>query len=282
MPAFYRAQIADLADIAQRLQLTALGLTREESEAEESGGAPSRDRVRQMESEIWRLVQFARTLGYLVSPPTAGEQYIDLAVLLDELLTGMSAEGGTQPRFLHDGQERVHVRSDKGLLVRALDAVLQVARACATGGDTLLATTSVRSTPAVRGGRAAVIEVLFPAGPLADLRPQQILEPYALRRRLATIGPNALAAAEGILRGQGGALELDAPEADRLRWRVLLPLQEVGRGEGDRPPGFPGGTPAGAPSLPRTPDRPADRPQDRENGPAAPRPPSDSPAGPFD
>ena len=297
LPDFYRAQIADLADIAQRLKLSTMTL--EPGQHAGPGGEDSAvgsDRLRQLEAEVWRLVQFARTLGYLVAPPAPGEQVIDLGTLLDELLAGLTSEVESAPRFLRDGEDSIAVRSDKSLLVGALDAVLQVARVCSTREDTVLVTTTRRPVEGVRGGWAAVLEVLFPAGPLADLRPDEVLEPYALRRRLSTIGPNALAAAEGILRGQGGGLELTVLEPTRWRWRVILPLDSLPQGgaspptrrQAPAPPPLPRSTrnvsTPSPPNSPRSPQSPQSPHPPHSNGPApgtASGPPEPT-SGPFD
>ena len=283
LPDFYRAQVADLADIAQRLQLCTMTVQQEQQgrpAAEDPAAGP--DRMRQLEVEVWRLVQFARTLGYLVAPPGPGDQVIDLGTLLDELLAGLASAAESAPRFLRDGEDSLTVRSDKSLLVGALDAVLQVARVCSTRDDTVLVTTTRRPVEGMRGGWGAVLEVLFPAGPLADLRPEEVLEPYALRRRLSTIGPNALAAAEGILRGQGGGLELAAPEPTRWRWRVVLPLESLPAGGASSPPEA--GSEVRGQERPNARNASAPHHSPRSNGPA-PGPGSGPPeptSGPFD
>ncbi len=238
LPHFYRLQIADLADIAQRLQLSFLALNRADANA---NPAARNERLAQLEGEVFRLVQFARTLGYLVAPPTGGGQPVDLAQLLREQLAGLAGEGAGASSWQFRAREALWVRSDKGLLMRAIDAMLALPRACASAVDgprvqveaLLLAPES--AAPRVR------VEILFPVGALADLRPEDILEPYSLRRRFSALGPNALAAAEGILRGQGGALELTAPAAGMLRWRMELPADPA-----QHPPATPRETAAGS------------------------------------
>jgi hypothetical protein len=218
LPPFYRLQIADLADIAQRLQLSFLTLSR-------ADGNPSarNERLAQLEGEVFRLVQFARTLGFLVAPPTGGGQPFDLALLLREQMAGMAGEGPGAPSWQLRAREGLWVRSDKGLLTRAIDAMLALARACATGvEDARVQVEGISVSTADTPARLRV-EILFPAGPLGEMRPEEIVEPYALRRRFSALGANALAAAEGILRGQKGALELSAPAPGMLLWSLELP-----------------------------------------------------------
>ncbi len=218
LPVFYRLQIADLADIAQRLQLSFLALSRSDADS-----AQRDERLGHLEGEVFRLIQFARTLGYLVAPPTAGGQTLDLGALLREQLAALAGERPPGPSIQIAVHEELWVRADKGLLARALDAVLALARACSSPADVV----RVRAGSSENGedhGRVSV-EISFPAGPLGDLRPEEIVQPYALRRRFAALGPNSLAAAEGILRGQGGALALAAPSPGELRWNLELPAE---------------------------------------------------------
>jgi hypothetical protein len=66
---------------------------------------------------------------------------------------------------------------------------------------------------------------------------------------LPDLGPNALSAAVGIVRGQGGTLELGSPARGRLSWTLTLPTVPG--------PAVPGETPApAAPGSERRP-RPA-------------------------
>jgi len=228
MPRWYRRQIADLADLVQRSELALHGAelaTRSadpkslENDSDYDGGlAPVR-------AELARLRQFARTLGCLAAPPGAGETVIDLGVLVEELLASLatSAESGAgaspsgRPRFLFRAEPGLEVRADKALLVAALDAVVQVAAAAGSPND-------VVRTEVVRTD-AGVIEVHIdlPQGRLAGLDPVAVLEPYSLERRLPGIGPNALAAAGGILVGHGGDLSLERRAPDRFIFGLRLP-----------------------------------------------------------
>lgn len=222
---YFRDQVADLADLAQRLELR----TREARArlagglAEGAAGADGLARsLEELDLEAMRLVQFTRTLGFLAAPPPRGDQRIDLAAMVEELLAGSPpAEGG--PRFLWRSEGPLWVRADKGLLAQALDAVLYLAQRCAgPGGTVRVEASSERIGP----GRRARIAITFPAERLGGIPPERVLEPYALRRELPELGPNALAAARGILRGQDGALRLEAPAEGSLRWILTLPALE--------------------------------------------------------
>ncbi len=65
--------------------------------------------------------------------------------------------------------------------------------------------------------------IRFPAGRFEHLHPAKILEPYALRRELPELGANSLAAATGIVSGQGGSVELHKEPGGGLEWLVRLP-----------------------------------------------------------
>ncbi|MAF65757.1 MAG: hypothetical protein CMJ84_08880 [Planctomycetes bacterium] len=102
-------------------------------------------------------------------------------------------------------------------MAQALDALLFLALST-TGADGTL-----RIEAAADGPRARVI-LAFPAGPLAGLEPAVILEPYGVSALLPELGPNALAAARGIIRGQGGSLTLSTGPEEHLIWLLELPL----------------------------------------------------------
>ena len=78
-------------------------------------------------------------------------------------------------------------------------------------------------------GENCVLTIQFPPGPLADLEPERILQPYGLRRVVPKLGPNALAAATGIIAGQGGRALLERAGQGRLGWMIELP-RAVGAG----------------------------------------------------
>jgi len=200
-PSWYRAQVADLADLAQRLSLDV------ESAADDLPHSVLAD----LDRDVTRLTQFARTLGYLAAPPGRGAQVVALATLVEELLGGMAGASNDSPRYLFRGDDDLQVLSDKSLLVPAFDALLQLAAACSSAADV------VRVAVGEVEGRAEV-RIHFPAGPLADLEPAEVMSPYGLRRVLPEVGAHALAAAGRILQGQGGDLAYgeDEREGERL------------------------------------------------------------------
>ncbi|MDP6763691.1 MAG: hypothetical protein QF860_12600 [Planctomycetota bacterium] len=212
--AYFRRQVADLADIAQRLRFS---LARCRATGEEEG-PPETAALADLEAELLRLQQFTRTLGFTASPPPRGDQTLDLRRLLEEQLASLTADGPRPTTHLAAG-EALPIAGDKALLAQALDAVLFLALST-TGAEGIL-----RIEAAADGSRARV-SLAFPAGPLAGLDPAAILEPYGVASLLPELGPNALAAARGIARGQDGSLSLSAGPEDHLIWILELPLAE--------------------------------------------------------
>jgi hypothetical protein len=203
-PPYFKDQVADLADIAQRIQLSLDGAT--------NGKGETIERVGQ---EVERLVQFTRTLGYLVSPPTPGAQTFDLSEMVEVFLAS-TPKTPESPRLLFRGGGELPVRSDRALLSQALDAFVFLAQSCAAKGEIV----RLQTRP---DGESCVLTIQFPPGPLADLEPERILQPYGLRRVVPKLGPNALAAATGIIAGQGGRALLERAGQGRLGWMIELP-----------------------------------------------------------
>ena len=218
---YFRHQVADLADLVQCVDL-GLGLATEEL-ADQGGPASVRlaERLQELGGEVARLRQFTNTLSFLVAPPGAGTQRFDLAPLLEEMLTARRSEPEA-PRYLIRTPEPLEIQSDKMLISQALDALLFLAHHAAGPGGTVRL--DGRHVAAEDGdGEEVLVSIRFPAGRFADRTPARLLEPYGLRRDLPELGANALAAASGLLRGQGGRVELRAEAGDGLEWRVHLP-----------------------------------------------------------
>src|SRR5207245_657680 len=78
MPRWWRDQIADLADAAQRIDLGARALRAAAGDFDPEAGK----QLDALDGEVARLVQFARTLACLAAPPVRGEQTFDLAEML--------------------------------------------------------------------------------------------------------------------------------------------------------------------------------------------------------
>lgn len=206
----WREQIANLADHAQRLELA---LRASEQRGDRPGGE-------ELAGEVARIVQFARTLGYLAAPPPRGEQVFDLGETLHTLVATFAQRGENAPRCQFRATGATHVRSERELLTQAFDAFFHVAHACARAGEVVRV--QVRRAEGTAGALAATT-IEFPAGPLDGWTADRVLEPYALRRVLPDLGPNALAAAVSIVRGQGGQVTLGPASRGRLEWRVELP-----------------------------------------------------------
>ena len=211
---YFKNQVADLADIALRIELS-LEVARERALLE--GDLPALDDV---ELEVQRLAQFTRTLGYLSAPPVAGRQHIALGEMVEEMLADAGNDEHS-PRYLWRSDGRLLVRCDKTLMHHALEAVLYLVHHCAGPAGTVRVEGRESEPGKTPSGRVE-LTLRFPPGPLADLEPSAAVVPYALRTLLPELGPNALAAATGILRGQGGELSLNT-SGEEWVWRLCLP-----------------------------------------------------------
>ena len=217
---YFRNQVADLADLVQcvdhSLEEAATGLHGDEDSIAQG--------LESLRKDLGRLSQFTRTLSFLAAPPGPGQQRFDLGPMLTEMLAAKRAEPDA-PRYLIRSPEPLDVRSDRMLLTQGLDALLFLCHWCAGPAGTVRVDGRRVAVPSAEDPLREVVRVSirFPAGELADLEPAELLEPYGLRRRLPELGPNALAAASGILRGQGGSLELLAEPGGGLEWRLELP-----------------------------------------------------------
>lgn len=214
-PAWWRAQIADLADTAQRVELGVQALRMVEPDSHEE----VREHVDQLDSEVARLVQFARTLGFVASPPARGDQVFDLGEAVQVFVSQLASRPESTPRCQFRCTEPVFVRSDRALLGQAFDAFFWLAGACSAKGDLIRAQVA-------RDGGAADVRVEFPSGPLERVDATRILEPYGLRRILPDLGPNALSAAGAIIAGQGGRVDLARGQNGGLAWHIVMPAVE--------------------------------------------------------
>lgn len=198
-PAWLKDQTADLADIVQGLDLRA--------RANHSHVG--------LEGELARLRQFTKTIGFVATPPPPGSQEFDLATLVEEQLGDLAGDTPDAPRLLfRRSPEGTLIQADKLLVAMALEALLRTAVGCAGAGDVVRVSVDAR----IDAGPLARVE--FPAGPLSDMRPEDVLEPYALKSRLPQIGANALAAAGGIAVGQGGDLIVAQDPAGTLAFEI--------------------------------------------------------------
>lgn len=220
-PSWYRAQIADLADIVQGLDLSFQVLRESQEELPEEAQATMDLASERFGGEMFRLVQFTRTLGVVSAAPGRGSHQFELATLVEEQLAGLAGSTPESPRFLFRSEGPTGVQCDKLLVYQAFDAVLHLADACSAPEDV------VRVSVVANGG-SVTARIDAPAGPLHALEPAEILEPYSFRRLLPSIGPNALAAASRILEGQGGSLVLERTDGNpdqgpRFLFEVALP-----------------------------------------------------------
>lgn len=213
---YFRNQVADLADIAQRIELT-LNVARESTQGAPGEKPAPLDGLAQ---EVERLLQFTRTLGYLVAPPGTGEQTFDVGEMLEVLVAGVESQGPDWPRYHFRRDGPLVVRSDRQLLGQAFDAFFCVARGSAGRGH--IVHVEVKSSSAADPNQGHVT-IDFPSGALQGTDPTRAIEPYALRKVLPELGPNALAAAIGIISGQGGRAELRPSTRGRLQWSIVLP-----------------------------------------------------------
>ncbi len=216
---FFKHQVADLADIVQCVDMGLDQAAVDVLNAEGAAGDRLATRFEQLCGEVARLRQYTRTLSFMASPPKAGEQRFDLAPMLEEMLT-MRRSSEDAPRYLIRTPDPLPLRSDKLLLTQAFDALLFLCHAC-SGPEGTVRVDGRRLEGEDHGIR---VSIRFPAGQLAELEPDEILQPYALRRSLPELGPNSLAAAAGIVRGQGGEVQLLKEPRGGLEWLIRLPL----------------------------------------------------------
>lgn len=225
--AWFKDQIADLADHVQRIELGLARATEEGVSVHASfgqGSAIEECRLKEILDDTMRLGQFTRTLGFVAAPPPRGGQLFDLRTLLEEQLRSR-ASSENAPRFLTKLPELLPVRSDKTLLLQAFDALFFLAHECTSKDDTLRLEAGTS-----RSAEDACVEITirFPRGPLNGMEVEEILRPYGLRGILETLGPNSLAAAAAIFEGQGGQLALSEAESDHLEWQIRLPRVDPG------------------------------------------------------
>jgi hypothetical protein len=221
-PDAFRHQVADLADIAQRLELGVQRLR--DAHAQDDAGPRATDALDHTARDVARLVQFARTLGYLVAPPGPGEQTFDLAELLELFLSEIRTAGPDAPRCLLRSNGALAVRSDRQLLTQAFDALFCLARNSAGRGE-IVRVQARRDDD--DGAARALVSIDFPAGRLSPMSPEAIVAPYGLRAVYPELGANALSAAMRIIEGQGGSCALAPQLRGRMEWSVSLPLATV-------------------------------------------------------
>jgi hypothetical protein len=215
-PSWYRDQVADLADLAQGLELSYLALGDDlPTKARDGAG------FQHLEGDLARLIQFTRTIGYIAAPPARGNQVLGLGTLVEEAISQIPRPHDDGPRFLYRSRSTLPIRSDKTLLTQALDALLHVARHCAGAGEIIRVSVATEEQEA--GPPSELVTIDFPAGPLAGLALERVFQPYGLRAVLPDLGPNAILAAAGICRGQGGNLTLEEGLKGRLVWTVMVP-----------------------------------------------------------
>jgi hypothetical protein len=223
-PPWWRAQVADLADVAQRIDLALRRLAAAVPDVDEGEQPEAHERLRELEGDVARLMQFARTLGYVAAPPAAGTQRFDLGEIVHLFAANLASSGADAPRCQFKTSRGADVRSDKDLVSQALDAVFFLVRCTSRKGD--LVRTQVALSEA--DGRGWVeLSLDFPSGPLDGAPEAEIVGPYGLTDLFPDLGPNALSAAQGIVAGQGGSLTLVARGRGRLTWRLRLPRADV-------------------------------------------------------
>jgi hypothetical protein len=218
-PAWWRAQVADLADVAQRIDLALRRLAAAAPDIDEGAEEEAHARLRELEGDVARLLQFARTLGYVAAPPAAGTQVFDLGEIVHLHAASLASSGADAPRCQFKTARGADVRSDKELVSQALDAAFFLVRCTAHKGDLVRAQVGVVDD----GGAWVELTLDFPSGPLEGLPIDEITAPYGLADLYPELGPNALAAAAGIVAGQGGHLALQARPRARLTWTLRLP-----------------------------------------------------------
>jgi len=203
-PDAMRAQVAALADIAQRLELSL-----ETAGESVDPGDPAR--------ELARLRRFTHMLGHVTAPAARGAERFDLGDLLEEQLATVALEAPKEMRFLPKGERGLTVLGDRSAVATALEGLLAFARACAQP-------TGVVKAPYRRGAAGhCEIELDLPAGPLAGGDPARALRPGGVQEELPDLGPADLPAAAALIGAQGGTLRIEPGVDQRLRVVLELP-----------------------------------------------------------
>ncbi|HVS09175.1 MAG TPA: hypothetical protein VMS76_04805, partial [Planctomycetota bacterium] len=205
-----REQIAVLADIAQRLELS-FGALRETKRAPEG-------ELEGMALELRRLLRFTRALSHLASPQGQDGERFELGALVEEELAALTLKARRAPRLSWRGSGKLWVRADRVAFTMALESLLVLARACAGVGET------VRVEAGAGLSDDLWIRIDFPAGPLAGIDPEKVLDPVVLAERLREIGVEEIGAAIAILRAQGGELSAYASPGEHLLLQIRMPL----------------------------------------------------------
>jgi hypothetical protein len=205
-----REQIAVLADIAQRLELS-FGALRETKRAPEG-------ELEGMALELRRLLRFTRALSHLASPQGEGGERFELGALVEEELAALTLKARRAPRLSWRGSGKLWVRADRVAFTMALESLLVLARACAGVGET------VRVEAGAGLSDDLWIRIDFPAGPLAGIDPEKVLDPVVLAERLREIGVEEIGAAIAILRAQGAELSAYASPGEHLLLQIRMPL----------------------------------------------------------
>jgi hypothetical protein len=209
-----------LADAAQRIDLSVKMLAQSAPEIDEGDMQDARGRLRELEAEVARLLQFTRTLGYVAAPPPTGSQTFDFGEIVHLFATGLAQSGPEAPRCQFKTTPSATVRSDRQLLSQALDAIFFLVRCTARKGDLVRARVQATADDA---GAWIELDLDFPSGPLEGFSEDDVVSPYSLADLFPELGPNALAAAAGIAAGQGGHLGLESRARARMTWRLRLP-----------------------------------------------------------
>jgi hypothetical protein len=202
------AHLGELAELAERAQHSVAA-------ARAAGGAEA-----EAPPELARLSRLARALSYAAAPPALARAELELGPLVEDLLAGMTLRGKKAPRFLYRGARGILVRAARGPLASTLESMLLLARGCAGAGEIV----RVQLGFAEDSSSTAEVSVDFPVGPLAGADPSDPLS-GAAGALLSDVGPGDYAAAQAVLRGLGGALELSFPDAQQARLRIDLPAE---------------------------------------------------------
>jgi hypothetical protein len=203
------AHLSELADLAERAQLSVAGVGGAESEAP---------------PELARVTRLARALSFAAAPPVLSRAELELGPVVEDLLAALTLRGKKAPRFLYRGARGIRVRAARGPLASALESALLLARSCAGAGEIVRVQLGFSEE-----ARAAEISVEFPAGPLAGADPTEPLS-GAAGIALAEVGPGDFAAARAVVRGLGGSLDLAFPEAALAKLRIALPAEAAPAG----------------------------------------------------
>ena len=228
-----RLELAELADIAQRLQLAFAQLCDAAAETDPGGFAA-------YGYDLERLLAFTRRLGEgagaepaegaaSARPWTEGAAQaraaqpngFEVTGLVQERLAAVIARSPGAPRTDCAADGPIHVAAERADVAAALDTFLRLGLRCAGPNDEVRVRLSTRADATAPHVDVAMA---WPSGPLARLAREELFEPGRLEALLPDVSAADLARAIERVEAGGGRVDLRMDERGFLRITVRLAL----------------------------------------------------------